>query len=90
MEDKRLWIHDPPEGSAEDWARVYEALIELAGRLVPEDLHVPESNQLPLFALQDVIERCGHEAERRDPGITQRRLRTDLENTRAYLQEFDV
>ena len=88
MDDKRLWLYDPPEGSAEEWAQAYEVLMDLTARFAG-DRSVSKPPKHALFALSDATERCAHEAERREPGITERPPQHDLEDTQNDIQDFD-
>ena len=89
MDDERLWLYDPPEGSAEEWARAYEVLMDLTTRLANEAQGASEPSKHALFALSDATERCAREAERLKPGITERSPQHDLEDMRHDIQGYD-
>lgn len=86
MTRNTLWIQDPPKASAEDWAEVWERIIDLMP--VEEEGAVVGRAQLLHFVLDDVLRRCSLEAEDRKPGILKERTLTENETARAWMEDF--
>jgi hypothetical protein len=87
-EEERLWRDEPPEASAVEWARAYETVQAFSNSLYDDDVKLIAGNELKNFILEDTLQRCWTEAERREPGIIGKRLQHSLENLRAHLEEF--
>lgn len=81
-----LWRNEPPEASAEDWAAVYERVIEMVP--LDDEGDNPERDGLLRFVLDDTLGRCRLEAENRKPGILHRRLQVQLEKNAAQISEI--
>jgi hypothetical protein len=86
--DERLWFGEPPTASVAQWAEVYEMVSNLTTNLLGDDGEPIAGNELKMFVLEDLVQRCAAEAERRDPDITRRRLLTSLDNAQAQAEEF--
>jgi hypothetical protein len=86
--DEQLWIDEPPEGSAAEWAQAYELLSDVSASVYGDDGEQLARTEVKAFVLNYVLRRCEAEAERREPGILKRRLETRLGNDIAKIQEF--
>lgn len=84
MRKNTLWRHEPPEASAEEWAAVFERVVDMMP-LDDEGL-VVEEDELLHFVLGDAIGRCRLEAENRKPEIIGRRLDTTLRDELTRLE----
>lgn len=78
-----LWIDEPPEASAGDWAEVWSQIVDLMPPGDEEDK--TEDNRLLDFVLGEALRRCAVEAEDRESGILGERVRHDVESTRACI-----
>jgi hypothetical protein len=85
----QLWLEEPPVGvSATGWADAYEAIAVLISDFNDGYGNVSVEDRLAVFVLEDGLRRCGLEAEKREPGILNRRQQAKIDDLRAGFEEF--
>jgi hypothetical protein len=85
----QLWLEEPPVGvTASGWADAYDTIVDLISNFNNGYGNVSVEDRLAVFVLEDCLERCGLEAESREPGILNRRQQVKIDDLRAGFEEF--